>query len=305
LDLSVVAIIALTAGLPLVIAGWALTQMRKDTASIKDGIQADAEVGTITDTGTTISTPSAGAQAPVYRFQLMVTPPGGGTPYPTQTTHAVPRVYVPMVRPGMRMGVRVDPRNPLRVVPDWDRLNAPALDGPGDGVSGDGSSGGGRAVTISFDGARGGDSSTAAPGAIPGAAPTLSFDARGVPAAGGVESLVGAVRSGAVPTIKGSFETIMATGVRGTAVITTAMPFGKTAGQLNPSVNPERFNYPVWVFTVEVTLAGEQPFPAVFGHFVRPDKVALLAPDVRLAVSVDPQSKNQDVAIDWDKSPIV
>jgi hypothetical protein len=82
------------------------------------------------------------------------------------------------------------------------------------------------------------------------------------------------------------------------------MPFGKTAGQLNPSVNPERFNYPVWVFTVEVTLAGEQPFPAVFGHFVRPDKVALLAPDVRLAVSVDPQNKNQDVAIDWDKSPI-
>jgi len=164
-----------------------------------------------------------------------------------------------------------------------------------------GRSGGGRAVTMSFDGVPGGDSSTAAPGAIPGAAPMLSFDARGVPAAGGVESLLGAVRSGAVPTIKGSYETITATGVRGTAVITTAMPFGKTAGQLNPSVNPERFNYPVWVFTVEVTLAGEQPFPAVFGHFVRPDKVALLAPDVRLAVAVDPQNKNQDVAIDWGK----
>lgn len=307
MDSSAIAIIALTVGLPLVIAAWALNQMRKDTASIKNGIPADAEVGTITDTGTTISTPSAGAEAPVYRFQLTVTPPGGGAQYPTQMTHAVPRIYIPMVVPGMRMGIKIDPKNPLRVVPDWDRLNAPALDDSSGEATADGrapASGGSRAVTMSFDGAPGGDLSAAEPGSVPGAAPMLSFDASGVPAVGGVESLVGAVRSGAVPTIKGSFETIIATGVRGTAVITTAMPFGKTAGQVNPAVNPERFNYPVWVFTVEVTLAGQAPFPAVFGHFVPPEKVSLLGPGAKLAVAVDPQNQYQDVAIDWQKSPL-
>jgi hypothetical protein len=304
-DSSAIAIIALTVGLPLVIVVWAVNQMRKDTAGIKNGIPADAEVQGITDTGTTITTPSVGAEAPVYRFQLLVTPPSGGTPYQTQTTHAVPRVVIPMVTPGMRMGIKIDPKDPMRVVPDWSRLNAPALAASDGGEQGSGRAAGGRTVTMSFDGAPGGDYSAAAPGSIPGLAPMLSFDASGVPAAGGVESLVGAVRSGAVPTIKGSFETLIATGIRGTAVITTAMPFGKTAGQVNPSVNPERFNYPVWVFTVEVSLAGEEPFPAVFGHFVRPEKVGLLAPGVKLSVSVDPQNKYQDVAIDWDKSPLV
>ena len=306
MDSSVIGIIALTVGLPLVIVAWAMNKMRKDTAKIKDGISADADVQSITDTGTTITSPSAGAEAPVYRFQLLVTPPGGGAPYETQPTHAVPRIYIPMVTPGMRMGIKIDPKNPLRVVPDWDRLNAPALDGGAGGGAPQGVQGGrGRTVTMSFDGVQGGGYSTVAAGAVPGAAPMLSFDANGMPDMGGVQSLVGAVRSGAVPTIKGSYETLMATGVRGTATITTAMPFGKTAGQVNPSVNPERFNYPVWVFTVEVSLAGEDPFPAVFGHFVRPDKVGLLAPGVHLSVSVDPQNKYQDVAIDWDNSPLV
>jgi hypothetical protein len=34
------------------------------------------------------------------------------------------------------------------------------------------------------------------------------------------------------------------------------------------------------------------------------DKVALVAPGVKLAVAVDEADKSQDVAIDWDKSPI-
>jgi len=303
-DPSAVAIIALTVGLPLAIAAWALTQMRKDTAGIKNGIPAAADVQSITDTGTTISSPSAGAEAPVYRFQLLVTPPGGGPPYQTQTTHAVPRMYVPMVMAGMRMGIKIDPKNPMRVVPDWDRISAPALDAStGTAQAGPG----GRTVTMTFNGAPPAGSAFAAAEAVSGAkgAPTLSFDASGMPASGGVESLVGAVRSGSVPTIRGSFETILATGTHGSAVITTAMPFGKTAGEVNPSVNPARFNFPVWVFTVEVSLAGQAPFPAVFGHFVPPQKIGQVAPGVRLAVAVDPENPNQDVAIDWEKSPLV
>lgn len=308
MDSSTLAIIALTVGLPLVIVVWALAQMRGDTASMKNGILADALVESIGETGTTISSPSVGPEAPVYHFKLLVTPPGGGTPYRTEMKHAVPRLYVPMVLPGTRLGIKIDPKNPMRVVPDWDRLNGPALDGGAAAAGAAGGFGGGgagaRTVTMTFDGAPGGDFSAAAPGSIPGVAPTLTFDANGTPLSGGVESLVGAVRSGSVPTIRGSAATILATGTHGTAVITTTMPLGKTAGQVNPAIDPLQANDPIWVFTLEVSLAGQAPFPAVFGHRVPPAKVAALAPGVKLSVAVDPQNPYQDVAIDWDKSPL-
>ena len=114
----------------------------------------------------------------------------------------------------------------------------------------------------------------------------------------------GAVRSGTVNQIKGSADQLLATGTHGTAVITTAQPLGKTVRDINPrgrSVAPRR---PVWLFTVEVSLAGQAPFPAVFGHRVPLAKVASVAPGVKLAVAVDPADKNEEVAIDWDKSPI-
>jgi hypothetical protein len=209
-----------------------------------------------------------------------------------------------MVMPGMRLGVKVDPTNPMRVVPDWNRLNAPALDSTGDAA---GAGAGARTVTMTFDGAPAGGGGLLAAGAggWAGAAPTLSFDANGVPSAGGVESLVGAVRGGTVPTIRGSAATILATGTHGTAVITTAMPLGKTAGEINPAIDPSQAHDPVWVFTVEVALAGQAPFPAVFGHRVPSAKVGQIAPGVRLSVAVDPENQYQDVAIDWDKSPLV
>lgn len=303
MDLSIIGIIGLTVGLPLVILVWSLTKFRKDIAGIKNGIPADALVESIAETGTTISSPSVGPEAPVYRFGLLVTPPRGGAPYRTESTHAVPRLYVPMVLPGVRMGVKIDPKNPMRVVPDWDRLNAPALDAIGAaGGAGDAAS---RTVTMTFDGAPPAGSGWAgASGVGSGSAPTIIFDPEGVPAAGGVESLVGAVRSGSVPTIRGSAATILATGTHGTAEITTAMPLGKTAGQVNPTIDPSQANDPIWVFTVEVSLAGQAPFPAVFGHRVPLAKVASVAPGVKLAVAVDPTNPNQDVAIDWDKSPI-
>jgi len=51
-------------------------------------------------------------------------------------------------------------------------------------------------------------------------------------------------------------------------------------------------------------LAGEKPFPAVFGHRVPLAKLGAVAPGVKLAVAVNEANKNQEVAIDWDKSPI-
>jgi hypothetical protein len=39
--------------------------------------------------------------------------------------HEIPRIYVPMMLPGARIGVLVDPANPDHVVPDWSRVNSP------------------------------------------------------------------------------------------------------------------------------------------------------------------------------------
>jgi hypothetical protein len=132
----------------------------------------------------------------------------------------------------------------------------------------------------------------------------FNFDASGQPAAGDVNALIGAVRSGALPTIKGSADQLLATGTHGTAVITTAQPMGKTVRDINPAADPSRLDDPMWLFTVEVSVAGEAPFPAVFGHRVPLAKVVSVAPGVKLAIAVNMSDRNQEVAIDWDKSPI-
>ena len=132
----------------------------------------------------------------------------------------------------------------------------------------------------------------------------FQFDASGRPAAGQVNAVVGAVASGQMRTIRGKADEILATGTHGTAVITTASPLGKTVRDINPNADPSRLNDPMWLFTVEVSLAGENPFPAVFGHRVPLAKLATVAPGVRLAVAVNPANRNNEVAIDWDRSPL-
>ncbi len=279
-------------GIPVVIVIWFLRRFRGTTSSIKNGVPADAVIQSIAETGMTITSPSVGPEAPVYKIGLLVTPPGGGAPYAVEDTHAVPRLYVPMVLPGARIGVFVDPANPMKVVPDWQRLNAPgqaAVD-PGAGMSE-------AAAVLSGAGSIAG-TVMENPGGV-----TVSFDAQGNPVSG-VNDMVGAVRSGTMPTIKGKAATLLATGTHGTAVVTTAQPLGKTVRDIDPSADPSRLNDPVWLFTVEVSLAGLKPFPAMFGHRVPLAKVAQIAPGVQLSVAVDESDPSQEVAIDWDRSPI-
>jgi hypothetical protein len=121
---------------------------------------------------------------------------------------AIPRLYIPLVLPGARIGVLIDPTNPMKVSPDLGRINAPSA-------------------------------------AVVGAA---------IPTTGGV-------RSGSVNTIRGSADQLLATGTHGMATITMAMPLGKTVRDINPAADPSRLNDPLWLFTVEVTLAGEAPSP--------------------------------------------
>ena len=260
--------------------------MRKMTGiegPIKNGVPSDAMIESIADTGTTISSPSVGPEAPVYKLGLQVTPVGGlGAPYPVEIKEAIPRLYVPMVLPGARIGVLIDPTNPMKLSIDFSRINAPSAAGAGAGIPTTGVS-----------------MTPAGPGGF-----AMDFDANGQPSMGDVATLAGGVRSGYVNTIKGSADQLLATGTHGTAVITTAMPLGKTVRDINPAADPSRLNDPVWIFTVEVTLAGEAPFPAVFGHRVPLAKLAIVAPGVKLAVAVNEANRNQEVAIDWDKSPL-
>ena len=133
---------------------------------------------------------------------------------------------------------------------------------------------------------------------------SFQFDASGRPMAGQVEHVVGAVASGQMRTIRGKADELLASGVRGTAVVTTASPLGKTVRDINPNADPSRLNDPMWLFTLEVTLPGQQPFPAVFGHRVPLAKLAYVVPGARFAVAVNPANPNNECAIDWEQSPL-
>ena len=265
----VVVIFSITA--PFLWGPWLIGKMTGVTAPMKGGLPGSAVIQSITDTGVTVSMPSVGPDAPEYKFGLQVTPAGGGAPYQVVAKALVPRIYQPMVVPGAQVGVLIDPKDPMKVSVDFSAMggSAAATAGPA------------RAGGMDFN-----------------------FDASGQPSAGDVSALVGAVRSGTLPTIKGSAAQLLATGTHGTAVITTCQPMGKTVRDINPQAEASHLNDPMWLFTVEVSLAGENPFPAVFGHRVPLDKVGSIAPGVRLAVAVDQANKNQDVAIDWDRSPL-
>jgi hypothetical protein len=249
------------------------------TAPVKNGVSSDALIESISDTGMTISSPSAGPEAPVYKLGLQVTPIGGaGAPYSVEIKEAIPRLFIPMVLPGARLGVFIDPADPNHVSPDFSRIGAGA---------GANTAPAGVQLTPAGPGGFG-----------------MNFDATGNPNMGDVSALATGVRSGAVKEIKGSAAELLATGTHGTAVITTAMPLGKTVRDINPNAEASRLNDPVWLFTVEATVPGDAPFPAVFGHRVPLDKLGAVAPGVKLAVSVNMANRNQEVAIDWEKSPV-
>jgi hypothetical protein len=290
-DAFFLVITVVSIAVPLVIILWFFRKFSGTTGSIKGGVPSDAVIQGISETGMTISSPSIGPEAPVYKLDLLVTPPGGGTPYPVSDTHAIPRIFVPMTMPGARIGVLVDPVDPMKVVPDWSRFYNPGGAAAGAGASA------GAAVTP------GPTTLMTAGGSMETAGVTVTFDAQGNPLSG-IGAMVGAVQAGTMPTIKGKAATLLATGTHGTAVVTMAQPLGKKVRDIDPSAEPSHLDDPLWIFTVEVTLAGRPPFTAMFGHRVPIAKVADVAPGVKLSVAVDESNPSQEVAIDWDRSPL-
>jgi hypothetical protein len=271
----VVVIVLFSITAPFLWGPWLVRKMTGVSGPIKGGVPSEAIIQSITDTGVTVSMASVGPDAPEYKLGLAVTPIGGGAPYAVEAKALVPRIYLPMVVPGARVGVVIDPTNPQHLTVDFSRMGQPAY-----GMAG------------------------AAPAS--GSAPNmdLSFDAAGNPNMAQLGAFASAVSQGQLPTHTGSAAQLLATGTHGTAVITTAMPLGKTVRQINPAADPSTLDDPLWMFTVEVSLAGQAPFPAVFGHRVPKDKAASIGPGTKLAVAVNPVNKNQEVAIDWNQSPM-
>lgn len=259
-------------------------------------------------------------EQPVAKLTLSVQLPGR-PPYTVEKREVIPMLALGMIAPGKSLPVAVDPADPQKVVIDWSGQTQNRPMGQGAmGMNPDAMTSTGMPApnTLSAMG-----STSAAPNTLAeagtgiglgvmagGAAPSgstgmdFNWDASGQPIAGQTAAVIGAVRSGALPTIPGSAAHLLATGTPGTAVVTTAQPMGKTVRDINPAAEASHLNDPMWLFTVEVTVAGEVPFPAVFGHRVPLDKVSSVAPGVNVAVAVNMADRNQEVAIDWDKSPI-
>jgi hypothetical protein len=270
---TIVIVVVSVAG-PFLFGPWLIRKMTGLPGPIKNARVGDAVIESIGETGVTVTMPSVGPEAPEYKFGLQVTPDDGGVPYHADTKALVPRIFVPMMIPGQHVGVQIDPANPQKVALDFAQI-------------------GGHAGAGALARAGGAGGSMA-----------FAFGQSGQPLAGQIGSMVGAVRSGDLPTIKGSADQLLATGTHGTAVVTSAQPLGKRVRDVNPNAPADRLADPVWLFTVKVKLPGQAEFPAAFGHRVPAAKAADIGPGTKLAVAVDEADKNREVAIDWDRSPL-
>lgn len=254
----------------LLVAAVAIRSVSRLGGPIKGGIPATALLRGFAETGTTISSPRTGPEAPVYRLDLLVSPPSG-TPFEAQVKQAVPRIVLPFFVPGIHVPVDIDPGDATRVKVAFQRYE------PGTSV-----------VTVG--------ATAGAPAGGPGV--TVRF-VDGAPVAG-VDEMLGALRSGALPTERGSAADLLRTGARGNATVVQALPLGKKAGDVFPGCPPADRDDPIWVFTLTVELPGQAPFPAMVGHRVPRERAADVGPGLRVPVAVDLADKHGKVAIDWD-----
>lgn len=79
------------------------------TGGMKGGVPSTAVITGMGQTGMEIN------QQPQLTFELLVTPPGGGQPYPARATQTVPNMALGMLRPGGTVGVVISPKDPSKV----------------------------------------------------------------------------------------------------------------------------------------------------------------------------------------------
>lgn len=102
---------------------------------------------------------------------------------------------------------------------------------------------------------------------------------------------------------RGSAAELLASGQRMTAVLREFSPTGKTVGDSNPAA--ENPSDPVYVFKMELPIAGGTPLEAVCLNRVPTGKVGELGLGQQLNVAVNPANPTREVAIDWETSPVL
>ena len=246
---------------------------------IWNGVRSEGIIVAWRDTGMAESSGAGSLGSTIYDLQLQVMPVRGGAPVIAHVRAQLDLMLSPDI--GKRVPIIISSTNPKRVKVDHSRLDTP--------------------LDKSWHSATG-----SAPGASPtGAQPGLdfAFDSNMNPATASLDNVVGGVTAGTQKIIHNSAAQILASGMRGTATITTCQPLGKTVRQMNPHATAH-LDDPEWLFTVKVTVPGQGTWPAVMGHYVPQAKAGVLGPGVKLAVAVNIADKMNEVAIDWDQSPL-
>ena len=101
---------------------------------------------------------------------------------------------------------------------------------------------------------------------------------------------------------RGSAAELLATGQRMTAILREFSPTGKTVGDSNPAA--ENPSDPVYVFKMELPIAGGTPLEAICLNRVPAGKTGELGLGAQLNVAVNPANPTREVAIDWSTSPV-
>ena len=263
---------------------WLIVRTMGASLPIRNGVRSEGIIKAWRDTGMVESHGAGTLGSSIYDLQLEVTPVGGGAPVIAHTRAQLDSFMDPSI--GARIPIIISPTNPRRVKVDHSRT-APALDKSWHTASDAGS----------FDPAAQAPAAGAAPGL------DFAFDANLNPSTASLDDTMGRIASDTMPTINQSAAQILASGARGTAEITTCQPMGKTVRQVNPHATAH-LDDAMWLFTVKVTVPGQGTWPAVMGHRVPPEKAGSIGPGVKLAVAVNLADKMNEVAIDWDKSPL-
>jgi hypothetical protein len=255
---------------------------------IRNGVRSEGIIRAWKDTGMMESHGAGTLGSTIYDLQLEVTPVRGGAPVIAHVRSQLDSFMDPDV--GARVPIIISPSNPKRVKVDHSRTATP-ID---------------KSWHTSND-SRGSSDDPGSDDAAPtaGARPGLdfAFDTNLNPTSASLDNVVSGVTAGTMPVIHNSAAQVLASGARGTAEITTCQPLGKTVRQVNPNATAH-LDDPEWLFTLKVTVPGQGTWPAVMGHYVPQAKVGVLGPGVKLAVAVNLADKMNEVAIDWDKSPL-
>jgi hypothetical protein len=88
--------------------------MQAQQMLLTTGTPGTATIKNLQDTGTLVNF------NPQVILDLEVTVEGKD-PYTTQLTTSVPQMQIPMIQPGNKVGVRVDPADPSSLAIDWTR----------------------------------------------------------------------------------------------------------------------------------------------------------------------------------------